>query len=179
MEKRLEAGLGNKSAHGLMHGALIAVRLRDPGLAWRMLSLFTRASFLNTSLITCHNPGLRIYNLDATFSLPAVLMKMIIHTEPGRIVLLPALPIDNLRRGTLRGVRARGGIVVEELHWNLLLRRIAIRLRSPLEQTLHLSASLPLRSVRAGDSDAAERQPDGSWRIRLPADRPLALTCGI
>ncbi len=181
MEKRLEAGLGNKSAHGLMHAALIAVRLRRPDLVWQMLSLFAREAFLNTSLITCHNPGLRIYNLDATLCLPAVLMKMLVHSEPGRLVLLPALPADALRRGTLRGARARGGIVVEELHWSLLLRRIAVRLRSAREQTVCLSAGFPLRSVRADDGalGAPTRLPDGAWRIRLPAGRATSLACGI
>lgn len=181
MEKRLEAGLGNKSAHGLMHGALLAVRLRSPELVWRMLSLFARASFLNTSLITCHNPGLWIYNLDATLSLPAVLMKMLIHSEPGRLVLLPALPADALRRGTLRGARARGGVVVEELHWNLLLRRIAVRVRSATEQDLCLSAGLALRSVRAGEgaAEAPEAMGQGCWRVRLPAERSVSLVCSI
>jgi len=181
MAKRLEAGLGNKSAHGLMHAALLAGRLRSGELAWRMLSMFARASFLNTSLITCHNPGLRIYNLDATFSLPAVLMKMLLHSEPGRLVLLPALPADHLRRGSLRGARARGGIVVEELHWNVLLRRIALRVRSAAEQTVDLSAGLALRSVRAEGTPKEQPEPlgDARWRVRLPAGRAVSLEGSI
>ena len=181
MARRLEAGLGNKSAHGLMHAALLAVRLRSPELLWRMLSMFVREAFLNTSLITCHNPGLWIYNLDATFSLPAVLMKLLVHSEPGALVVLPALPSDALRRGTLRGVRARGGIAVEELHWNLLLRRISLRLRSAREQTVCLSAGLPLRSVHADDESTVSPEPlgGGRWRVSLPAGCPVSLACSI
>ena len=181
MEKRLEAGLGNKSAHGLMHGALLAIRLRSPELTWRMLSIFAQESFLNTSLITCHNPGLWIYNLDATFSLPTVLMKMLLHSEPGRLILLPALPADELRYGTLRGAHARGGIVVEELHWNLLLRRICARLRSTTAQEIGVSCGLPLRSVETEEGTDHPPEPlgDACWRVRLPAGRPLSLRCSI
>ena len=181
MAKRLAAGLGNKSAHGLMHAALLAARFRDGELLWRVLSMFARERFLNTSLISCHNPGLWIYNLDATFSLPAVLMKMLIHSEPGRLVLLPALPDDALRRGTLRGVRARGGLVVEELHWNLLFRRIGLRVRSVREQTVRLSGGIPFRQVRADGERPAEIEPlgDACWRVVLAADEPVSLTCSM
>ena len=80
----------------IAYAALLAARFRDGELLWRVLSMFARERFLNTSLISCHNPGLRIYNLDATFSLPAVLMKMLIHSEVGRLILLPALPAGKL-----------------------------------------------------------------------------------
>jgi len=181
IDKRLEAGMGNKSAHGLMHGALLATRLRCPELLWRMLSIFATERFLNTSLITCHNPGLGIYNLDAAFSLPTVLMKMLLHTEPGRIVLLPALPGDALRRGTLRGALARGGVVVEELHWNLLRRRIAVRLRSQSGQDVCVSAGVSLRAVRVedGSTDAPEPLGGARWRVRLPAGQAVSLVCGM
>jgi len=178
MEKRLEAGLGNKSAHGLMHGALLATRLRSPELLWRMLSLFAGERFLNTSLITCHNPGLGIYNLDATFSLPTVLMKMLIHTEPGRIVLLPALPADALARGTLRGVLARGRVVVEELHWNVLRRRVSVRLRSEEAQDVDLSCGIPIRSARSADGEA-DALGDATWRVHVPAGRAVSVVCGV
>ena len=181
MARRLDAGLGNKSAHGLMHAALLAARLRDGEMLWRMLSMFASESFLNTSLITCHNPGLRIFNLDATFSLPTVLMKMLVHSEPGRLVLLPALPGESLRRGTLCGTRARGGLVLDELHWNLLNRHIHLRVRSAREQVLVLGAGLCLRSVRADGnaSDPPEPLGDGRWRVHLPASQPVLLECSV
>lgn len=180
MARRLAAGLGNKSAHGLMHAALLAARLRSGQGVWRMLDLFARESFLNTSLITCHNGGLRIYNLDATLSLPAVLMKMLIHSEPGRLVLLPAVPAEALPRGTLRGVRARGGIAVEELHWDLRARRIFLRVRSAREQAVELTAGPVLRSVKAADEpvDVAPLA-DARWRVRLAAGRDVALECSL
>ncbi|MGB2824317.1 MAG: glycoside hydrolase N-terminal domain-containing protein, partial [Phycisphaerae bacterium] len=65
IRKRMEAGRGDCSAHGLMHMAFFATRLKDPELLWKTLDEFARSRFLNRSLIGSHNPNLRIYNLDA------------------------------------------------------------------------------------------------------------------
>jgi alpha-L-fucosidase 2 len=40
-----------------------------------------------------------------------------VQSQPNRLSLLPALP-ESWRRGTLRGVRARGGVIVERLDWD-------------------------------------------------------------
>jgi hypothetical protein len=179
IEKRLAAGLGGKSAHGLMHVSLIAARLKDPELLWRMLRDFSRLRFVNTSFFTCHNPGPVIYNLDTTFSMPAVLMEMLVYSEPGLVELLPALPQELFVRGTLRGLLARGGIVIEELDWNTTLLRINATLRSRRAQEIVLRLGIDMRTVEAedvADRKLVSREKNG-WRIRLPADRSLRLRC--
>lgn len=181
MEKRLEAGLGGDSAHGLMHISLIAARLKNADLLWRMLTDFASLPFLNTSFITCHNPGPRIYNLDATFSMPAVMMEMLLYSEPGLVELLPALPIKHFSRGTLCGALARGGIVVEQLHWNKTLNRVDGTLRSAQAQTIELRFGIDLRFVNAADPQDRSRVSSGTqrgtWHIDLPANRALRLEC--
>ena len=180
MEKRLEAGLGNNSAHGLMHVSFVAARLKNARLMWRMLSTFAQLPFVNTSFFTCHNPGPRIYNLDATFSMPAVLTEMLVYSEPGLIELLPALPWDRFKRGTLRGLLARGGVVIEELHWNKAMGHVNVTLHSQTAQSVKLKFGIDLRFVNAEDSKDSELvtgdQP-GRWNIRLPAGRSVRLHC--
>lgn len=180
MEKRLEAGLGNNSAHGLMHISFVAARLKNARLMWRMLSTFAQLPFVNTSFITCHNPGPRIYNLDSTFSMPAVLTEMLIYSEPGLVELLPALPQDKFKRGTLRGVLARGGIVVEQLHWNKTLGHVKVTLRSERAQSVKLRFGIDLRFVNATnpkDRERVTRDKPGQWSIDLPAGRSVSLNC--
>jgi hypothetical protein len=182
MEKRLEAGLGNNSAHGLMHISLIAARLKNPGLMWRMLSTFAHYPFVNSSFITCHNPGPRIYNLDSTFSMPAVLMEMLVFSAPGLVELLPALPQDQFIRGTLRGVQARGGITVEELTWNKTLGSVKAILHSEKEQTISFRLGVDMRFARAAEKEDAARVMSirkGEWRVDLPAGRPLKIQCNF
>jgi len=182
MEKRLEAGLGNNSAHGLMHISLIAARLKNPGLMWRMLSTFAHYPFVNSSFITCHNPGPRIYNLDSTFSMPAVLMEMLVFSAPGLVELLPALPQDQFIRGTLRGVQARGGITVEELTWNTTLGSVKAILHSEKEQTISFRLGVDMRFARAAEKEDATRVISvrkGEWKVDLPAGRPFKIQCNF
>ncbi len=179
MEKRIEAGLGNKAAHGFMHISFVAARLKNSGLMWRMLSDFSKLPFVNTSFITCHNPGPQIYNLDTTFAMPAVLMEMLVFSEPGLVEVLPALPAENFRRGTLRGVLARGGVVVEQLHWNLAQGRINVKLRSNKAQTITLRSGVRVRFCHADNPDEQElitRQADrDGWKIDLPAGKSIGI----
>jgi tetratricopeptide (TPR) repeat protein len=180
MEERLEAGLGNNSAHGLMHVSFVAARLKNARLMWRMLSTFAQLPFVNTSFFTCHNPGPRIYNLDATFSMPAVLTEMLVFSEPGLVELLPALPQDNFTRGTLRGALARGGIVVEELNWNKTLGYVNVTLRSQETQSVKLRFGIDLRFVNAADAKDRELvtgDKPGQWNIDLPAGKSVRLLC--
>ena len=179
MEKRIEAGLGNKAAHGFMHISFVAARLKNPGLMWTMLSDFSKLPFVNTSFITCHNPGPHIFNLDTTFSMPAVLMEMLVFSEPGLVEVLPALPVEKFRRGTLRGVLARGGVFVEQLHWNMAQGHIDVTLRSEKAQSLTLRSGVRVRFLHAENADEQKRisrQANlGGWRIDLPAGKPLRL----
>ena len=180
MEKRLEAGLGNNSAHGLMHVSFVAARLKNARLMWRMLSTFASLPFMNTSFITCHNPGPRIYNLDSTFSMPAILTEMLVYSRPGLIELLPAVPQDKFKRGTLRGVRVRGGIVIEQLHWNKTLGQVDVTLHSEQAQSVKLRFGIDLRFVNAADPNdrkSVTQDKPGQWTIDLPAGRPVQLNC--
>ncbi|MBA7557070.1 hypothetical protein ES705_49803 [subsurface metagenome] len=160
--------------------SLVAARLKNPSLMWRMLSTFANFPFVNTSFITCHNPGPRIYNLDSTFSMPAVLMEMLVFSEPGMIELLPAIPQDRFIRGTLKGVKARGGITVEQLHRNKTLGRVNVILRSEKAQSVKLRFGIDLRFVNAMDDSDRHRvsyQKKGQWNISLPAGRSFGLNC--
>jgi alpha-L-fucosidase 2 len=183
VDKRLEAGLGNKSSHGYMHLGLVAARLRDAGLLWQLLDDYARQRFFNSSMITCHNPGLLIYNLDGTFTLPSILTKMLLHSERDRLLLLPALPGTRLASGTVRGLRARGGVTVEELHWNMLTGRIVIQLLTNRPQRLALDCSRPLRSVQPTEGSHDDLDLQGGdrseWTLTLPAGRSVRLVCSV
>ena len=177
MAKRVESGLGNKSAHGIMHASFIAARLKDAELAGQLLNEFARLNFLNTSLFTCHFPGPRIFNLDTTFCMPGVLMKLLVHSEPGELELMPALPVDLFPRGTVRGVLARGGIGIEELHWNMSLRQVSVRLLSSQAQTIRFRSGIRLRFLRLVRPGGLEDlgAENGAWCVELPANQAVSL----
>lgn len=96
------------SAHGLIHLALQASRLGKTEVVEQNIDRFSRRGYLYNSLVTSHEPGQQIYNLDAVLSFPRLLMEMLIFTEPGRIELLPSWPVS-YPNGSVKGVRLYGG----------------------------------------------------------------------
>lgn len=108
-------GAENDSAHGHLHHALIAARLRDGDRVAHALGQVLDGDFFHASLMSAHYPNRHVYNADAAHTLPAVLIEMLLQSTPHRLVLLPALP-PALPAGRLTGVRTRFGAEVE-LTW--------------------------------------------------------------
>ncbi|MGC0385428.1 alpha-L-fucosidase 2 [Streptomyces sp. SAI-129] len=108
-------GAENDSAHGHLHHALVAARLRDGDRVAHTLGRVLDGDYFHASLMSAHYPHRDVYNADAAHALPAVLIEMLVQSTPGRLVLLPALPAS-CPRGELRGVRTRFGAAVD-LTW--------------------------------------------------------------
>ncbi|MET9967636.1 glycoside hydrolase N-terminal domain-containing protein [Streptomyces sp. NPDC006356] len=108
-------GAENDSAHGHLHHALIAARLRDAGRVAHALDQVLGGDFFHASLMSAHYPNRDVYNADAAHTLPAVLIEMLVQSTPDRLVLLPALP-PAFREGRIRGVRTRFGAEID-LTW--------------------------------------------------------------
>ncbi|MGW0611882.1 glycosyl hydrolase family 95 catalytic domain-containing protein [Streptomyces sp. NPDC002788] len=109
-------GAENDSAHGHLHHALIAARLRDGDRVAHALGQVLDGDFFHASLMSAHYPGRDVYNADAAHTLPAVLIEMLVQSTPHRLVLLPALPTA-YPSGALRGVRTRFGAGLD-LTWS-------------------------------------------------------------
>ncbi|MER5442308.1 glycoside hydrolase N-terminal domain-containing protein [Streptomyces sp. NPDC002790] len=108
-------GAENDSAHGHLHHALIAARLRDAPRVTDCLRRVLTSDYFHTSLMSAHYPRRDVYNADAAHTLPALITEALLQSTPERLVLLPALPAD-WRRGALRGLRTRFGARVD-LRW--------------------------------------------------------------
>ena len=141
-----DRGDENLSAHGSLHRALAAARLRDAGLARANLLKILGADMLFRSLMTSHNPALEIYNADAAITFPGLIAELLVDARPGRLDLLPALPAE-LARGTVRGITCQGRITVEELAWDLARGTVRALLRSAVDQTLAVHCGGAGRSV--------------------------------
>jgi len=108
-------GAENDSAHGHLHHALVAARLRDGERVQHALGQVLDGDFFHASLMSAHYPNRDVYNADAAHALPAVVVETLVQSTPDRLVLLPALP-PAYPQGQLRGVRTRFGAEVD-LTW--------------------------------------------------------------
>ncbi|MFJ9712340.1 glycosyl hydrolase family 95 catalytic domain-containing protein [Streptomyces sp. NPDC101234] len=108
-------GAENDSAHGHLHHALIAARLRDGDRVAAALGQVLDGDFFHASLMSAHYPNRDVYNADAAHTLPAVLIEALVQSTPDRLVLLPALPAA-LAQGRLHGIRTRFGAELD-LSW--------------------------------------------------------------
>lgn len=174
-------GQQDGSAHGYLHQALAAARLRDGCLAGQRLSAITGGGFFFRSLMSSHYPGLGVYNADAACCLPAVLTEMLVDSVPagsGRIAaveLLPAVP-GFLAAGRLRGVRTLAGVTLD-LTWDLTAGVAQVQLRSRIGQQIELTWR-DAADCQAADRRAARVRP-GVWNLDLPVGEPVRVTLEV
>ncbi len=148
-------GHENDSAHGYLHQALVAARLREPGLVDDMLTALMRRDFCFENLMTSHYPGRDVFNSDASCALPGLLIEALVDAEPGRVELLPAVP-DSMPAGQLRGARTVAGITVTDLRWDTSTRLVEVVLQSDVTRSVVV--------VCAGDSRTVEFVAGTPWK---------------
>jgi alpha-L-fucosidase 2 len=161
-------GAQDDSAHGYLHKALAAARLRDADLAGRLLAALCGQGFFFRSLMSSHYPKRAVYNADAACALPGLLTEMLVDSVPadeagpGRIELLPAVP-DFLPSGRLTGARTLLGVRVADLRWDIVAGRAEAVLLSAVDR----------------EADVSCRRQATRRRVLLPAGTAVRLAWGF
>ena len=159
-------GRGNNSAHGLMHGALIAARLKEADKVYENLLFMLTNNYVFTSLFTSHNPNLDIYNSDALNSLPAAVLEMLVYSRPGVIELLPACS-DKIANGKISGVKCRTQATVENLEWDFEKGLVQATIISDVDQEIDLIFRRPNKSISNALGEEYEKESEVSRKIYL------------
>lgn len=139
---------------------LMAFGLVQMGLAASSLGDSTTVSFVIDMLAShyyfrnfasSHDPQ-RIFNTDCSGGLPAVIVKALVHSRPGAIELLPAVP-EQMRSGRITGVPCRGQVTITEMEWQP--GRIDVALVSAKEQTVTLQFPYDLGRAEPVEGEAS------------------------
>jgi alpha-L-fucosidase 2 len=147
---------------GLVQLGQAATSLGESEMAYECLVHLVNRFWLH-NLASMHNHK-SLFNMDISGGMPAVLIKMLAASDPGRIQLLPALPAA-WPTGTIEGVLCRGQIEIKRLEWGK--GHILVKLISAKEQTVTLEAPSEIKDVATQEEGVLVQAADRKDRRRL------------
>jgi len=157
---------------GVVQLGQAAASLREGEMAYECLVHLVNRFWLN-NLASMHNHK-SLLNMDISGGMPAVLIKMLAASEPGKVQLLPALPAA-WPTGTIEGVLCRGQIEIKCLYWDK--NRILVTLVSGKEQSIVLESPWEISdiSVTKGKASIQETDQKNTRRVLLPAQQEVTI----
>jgi len=157
---------------GLVQLGQAATSLGEGELAYHCLQHLVNRFWLN-NLASMHNHR-SLFNMDISGGMPAVIIKMLVASEVGRIELLPALPAA-WSSGRIEGVLCRGAVQVRSLQWDG--KQVTVTLSSAKSQaiTLELPAEIAELSVLDGAAKLSTTDRADQRLIALPSGGPVTL----
>lgn len=165
---------GGYMSFGIVQLGQAATSLRDKALAYRSFLPLVNRYWLS-NLASTHNYR-SLFNMDVSGGLPAVLIKMLVASQPGRIDLLPARP-DAWPEGAIEGVLCRGQVEVRRLEWQPHSLQVALVSGRP--QQLVLRAPSAIKSATLRDGKATLRADAGNDRRIVSLSPGQAVTLSL
>jgi len=157
---------------GVVQLGQAATSLGEGELAYAALVRLANSYWLG-NLASMHNHR-SLFNMDISGGMPAVILKMLVASDLGRVKLLPALP-QAIPTGSVQGVLCRGQIEVKDLQWDK--KQIQVTLVSAIKQsiTLQLPSEIDDIDKVAGRVSLRSSRDDTSRKITLYENEPVTL----
>jgi hypothetical protein len=161
---------------GVVQLGQAATSLGEGELAYQCLVRLVNSYWLH-NLASMHN-NKSLFNMDVSGGMPAVIIKMLVASDPGRLQLLPALP-KAWPSGAIEGVLCRGQIEVKRLRWDG--ERIQATLVSQKDQEIELSVPGEISEISAviGDVSIRNAGPKNTRWLSLPGGEQVTIQVTI
>jgi len=132
--------------------ACVLARLGDGDAALRELELLAKSPYMLSNLGTLVGTGYPVMQMETSSGVSAAIIEMLLYSDSETIRLLPALP-KAWTKGSIKGLRARGGFEVD-IEWeNATLGRAAIRSLLGKRCRLHYRDRAVELKMRQGESN--------------------------
>lgn len=162
------------AAHGLVHRALAAARLKDCYLVDFELRQLFEQGYVGTTFRCSHNPFTGPMP-DAQGGINAIMMEMLVYSRPGVIEVLPALP-PSLEKGSINGMLARTYAKINMLAWDMQARTVDLTITSLRKQDITLMARYGLEDITAPSGVlGAFRKGKADCELHLPEKEPVEI----
>ena len=135
LEKHWRGQRSGFMSFGLVQLGQAGASLGDSKIVYESLQHLVNRFWLS-NLASMHNAK-SLFNMDISGGMPAVIIKALVFSDPGRIKLLPAVPAA-WPNGEIQGVLCRGEIEITSLKWDP--NQIQVSLVSKKDQTIQLEA---------------------------------------
>ena len=109
-------GQQDDSAHGIIHRAFCAIRLKDMEETMQNMTQLINHGFVRRNLSTAHFPY-RGQFPDLQGAMPALLLEMCVFSETGVVELLPAMP-EYFETGSIEGIWLYTWAKLDKMSWD-------------------------------------------------------------
>jgi len=166
MKFRIAEG-GGEMAFGLVQLGLTAAHIGEAEKAEQLVEWLS-SKYWSSGMGSFHNVG-ELFNTDISGGLPALIIEMLVYSQPGTVSVLPALPAE-WSKGKIEGVLLRGSVLLKELSWDN--KKLHIVLNANKNQKLNLQFPSEVKAVQGF---SAKKNNPKSLQIELPANKNITL----
>jgi hypothetical protein len=157
---------------GLVQLGQAATSLGEGELAYHCLRHLVNRFWLN-NLASMHNHR-SLFNMDISGGMPAVIIKMLVASDVGKIQLLPALPAA-WPAGGIEGVLCRGAIEIRSLQWEGNLVTVSLTSARPQTVIVELPSEIAEFSLTGGAAKASPAERTNQRTIALPGGQSVTM----